>query len=112
MPSLDGLEDEGNTWSDAVQGNTTRNKALPESLRAGPAGALPNALRDTARPHAITNPFLQKQEQAADSNRDGSSAIAWGAPSGHPPQPSQAPPPPPSNGMPTALGSSTLFDLT
>jgi hypothetical protein len=112
MPSIDGLEDEGNAWDDEVQVNRTPNKPLPESLRAGPAGALPNASQDTSRPYAITNPFLQKQGQAADSNRDESSANAWGAPSGHPPQPSQAPPPPPSNGMPAGLDSFKLHDLT
>jgi hypothetical protein len=97
-PSIDGLEDGGNAWSDEGQNSTHSGRPIPESLRVGPPDASPH--QELPRPSARTNPYLQKQAPAVNLNRDESSANAWGESVGQPAQPSHAPPAPPViNGM-------------
>ena len=114
VPSIDGLEDGSNAWSDESKGNAIPRRPLPGSLRAGPPAGFPHVSQEEAPPQIHTNPYLQKHEQAADVNRDESSANAWGAAADYPPQPSQAPPPPPLtvfNGTQLPAPSSWRFAL-
>jgi hypothetical protein len=110
-PSIDGLEDGRNAWSDEGQSSIHPGRPVPESLRVGPPDASPHRSQELPRPSTRTNPYLQKRAQAADLNRDESSANAWGESVGQPAQPSHAPPAPPViNGM-LAISDPDLVEL-